>query len=131
RLRLDRIGMLRGETAVSAEPVPIGTAGAAGDEHLEGRRGAAAPNAVASFSRNGGLRVPIDGVQYESFKGGFAEKRDGHQHEAVDILAPRNTPVHAAEDGISAKLFVSKAGGNTIYQFDRDGRLCFYYAHLE
>src|SRR5205807_1983120 len=78
-----------------------------------------------------GLRVPIDGVQYESFKGGFAEKRDGHQHEAVDILAPRNTPVHAAEDGIIAKLFVSNAGGNTIYQFDRDGRLCFYYAHLE
>jgi peptidoglycan LD-endopeptidase LytH len=28
-------------------------------------------------------------------------------------------------------LFVSKAGGNTIYQFDADGRLCYYYAHLE
>jgi murein DD-endopeptidase MepM/ murein hydrolase activator NlpD len=75
--------------------------------------------------------VPIDGVRYESFKGGFAEKRSGHMHEAVDILAPRNTPVKAAEDGTIAKLFVSKAGGITIYQFDRDAKLCFYYAHLE
>ena len=49
----------------------------------------------------------------------------------MDILAPRNTPVHAVEDGTIAKLFVSKAGGITIYQFDPTGRFCYYYAHLE
>jgi murein DD-endopeptidase MepM/ murein hydrolase activator NlpD len=49
----------------------------------------------------------------------------------VDILAPRNTPVQAVDDGTIAKLFLSKAGGNTIYQFDPSGRLCYYYAHLE
>ena len=54
-----------------------------------------------------------------------------HQHEAVDILSPRNTPVHAVEDGTIAKLFFSKAGGNTIYEFDPTGRYAFYYAHLE
>jgi murein DD-endopeptidase MepM/ murein hydrolase activator NlpD len=78
------------------------------------------------------LRVPIDGVSIDSFKGGFAERRGGHRsHEAVDILSPRNTPVHAVESGTVAKLFFSKAGGITIYQFDPTGRLCYYYAHLE
>jgi len=77
------------------------------------------------------LQVPIDGSDVESWKGAFSQRRDGRPHEAVDILAPRNTPVHAADNGTVAKLFVSKAGGNTIYQFDPDGRLCYYYAHLD
>ncbi len=70
------------------------------------------------------LRVPIDGADIEQFKGSFAERRDGDTrgHEAVDILAPRNTPVHAVEDGMIATLFFSKAGGNTIYQYDPSGR---------
>jgi murein DD-endopeptidase MepM/ murein hydrolase activator NlpD len=39
--------------------------------------------------------------------------------------------VLAVEDGRIARLFVSKAGGNTIYQFDPSGEYCYYYAHLE
>jgi murein DD-endopeptidase MepM/ murein hydrolase activator NlpD len=77
------------------------------------------------------LRMPIDGMGLDSLKGGFEEKRSGHAHEAVDLLAPRDTPVHAVDDGTIAKLFFSKAGGTTIYQFDPSGRLCYYYAHLE
>jgi murein DD-endopeptidase MepM/ murein hydrolase activator NlpD len=80
------------------------------------------------------LRVPVDGVNVESFKSDFAERRSGkggHPHEAVDILAPRNTPVHAVEDGAIAKLFESKDGGHTIYQSDPTGRFTYYYAHLE
>ncbi len=78
------------------------------------------------------LRVPIDGETIESLKGGFEQRRGGDRpHEAVDMLAPRNTPVHAVEDGTIAKLFTSKAGGLTIYQFDPAGHLCYYYAHLE
>jgi peptidoglycan LD-endopeptidase LytH len=79
------------------------------------------------------LRVPIDDANVEAMAGDFAEKRDagGRAHEAVDILAPRDTPIHAVENGVIAKLFKSKAGGTTIYQFDPSGRFCFYYAHLE
>ena len=91
---------------------------------------AAAPPAVATTGRHS-LRLPIDGANIDSMKGGFAETRPGHAHEAVDLLAPRNTPVHAVDEGTIAKLFVSKAGGNTIYQFDKSGRLAYYYAHLE
>src|SRR5207253_3174449 len=61
----------------------------------------------------------------------FDERRDGRLHEAVDILAPRNTPVQAVEEGMIAKLFYSKAGGNTVYQFDPTQQFCYYYAHLE
>ena len=76
--------------------------------------------------------MPIDGADMEAFKGGFEERRGGDRpHEAVDMLAPRNTPVYAVENGTIAKLFYSKAGGLTIYQFDPSGRLCYYYAHLE
>jgi murein DD-endopeptidase MepM/ murein hydrolase activator NlpD len=79
------------------------------------------------------LRLPLDGVSVKALEGQFAQTRDrgARGHEAVDLLAPRNTPVHAVEDGRIAKLFVSKAGGNTIYQFDESGRACYYYAHLE
>lgn len=80
------------------------------------------------------LRLPIDEAQIESMKGNFDEHRageGGHVHEAADLLAPRNTPIHAVEDGTIAKLFLSKAGGRTIYQFDPSKRFCYYYAHLE
>ena len=81
----------------------------------------------------GNLRLPIDGADVASWKGEFAQRRDGGSrgHEAVDILSPRNTPVHAVTNGTIAKIFESKAGGHTVYQFDADGRLCYYYAHLE
>jgi len=106
-----------------AEPV-VKAAGTTGSRSAE-----AAPSAGASRSP---LRLPIDGMSVEVMRGGFAERRPGHEHEAVDILTPRNTPIHAVDDGAIAKLFFSKGGGgNTIYQFDPGGRLCYYYAHLE
>src|SRR6185369_6786510 len=95
---------------------------------------AAPPAAVATTGDipHGRLRMPIDGETIDALKGGFAERRNGTRpHEAVDMLAPRNTPVHAVESGTIAKLFNSKAGGLTVYQFDPTGRLCYYYAHLD
>jgi murein DD-endopeptidase MepM/ murein hydrolase activator NlpD len=77
------------------------------------------------------LRMPLDHMDVETMKGGFQEHRGSRPHEAADLLAPRNTPVHAVEGGSIAKLFVSKAGGFTIYQFDPAGQLCYYYAHLD
>jgi murein DD-endopeptidase MepM/ murein hydrolase activator NlpD len=83
--------------------------------------------------RSRGLRLPIDDANIEAMKGNFAERRDsgGRPHEAVDMLAPRNTLIRAVEDGTIAKLFTSQAGGTTIYQYDPSGRFCYYYAHLE
>jgi murein DD-endopeptidase MepM/ murein hydrolase activator NlpD len=57
--------------------------------------------------------------------------RGGHRHEALDIMAPRGTPVLAADEGNVAKLFLSKPGGLTVYQFDGSQTYCYYYAHLD
>ncbi len=77
------------------------------------------------------LEVPVEGVDRTSLRDTFAEGRTGHVHEAIDILAPRGTPIVAVEDGRIEKLFTSKQGGLTIYQFDPSRRYCYYYAHLD
>jgi peptidoglycan LD-endopeptidase LytH len=78
------------------------------------------------------LVMPVKDVPATALVQSFHETRSGNrEHEAIDILAPRNTPVIAIEDGTIAKLFVSKAGGNTIYQFDPSEQYAYYYAHLE
>jgi murein DD-endopeptidase MepM/ murein hydrolase activator NlpD len=80
------------------------------------------------------LRLPLDDADVGAFKGGFQERRgagNGRQHEAADIMAARDMPIRAVDHGTIAKLYVSKAGGRTIYQFDSTGRFAYYYAHLE
>jgi len=78
------------------------------------------------------LEIPVQGIKRDHLVRSFHDERGSNrEHEAIDILAPRNTPVVAVEDGTIAKLFLSKAGGNTIYQFDPAGEYCYYYAHLE
>jgi murein DD-endopeptidase MepM/ murein hydrolase activator NlpD len=77
------------------------------------------------------LRIPVAGVYTGDLQATFDDARGGRKHEAIDILAPRNTAVLAVEDGTIAKLFTSKAGGLTIYQFDPTAAYSYYYAHLE
>ena len=78
------------------------------------------------------LEVPVRGVARSALRDTFDEaRRSTENHEAIDILANRNTPVVAVEDGIIAKLFESKKGGTTVYQFDPSTRYTYYYAHLE
>jgi peptidoglycan LD-endopeptidase LytH len=92
----------------------------------------AADDAAITALRQRGLRLPIDDTDVERLKGMFSQPRgENPAHEAVDIVAPRDTPIHAVDDGTIAKLFMSQAGGLTIYQFDPDQRFCYYYAHLE
>ena len=78
------------------------------------------------------LEVPVAGVARDDLRDNFSDARgSGRTHEAIDIMAPRGTEVRAVEEGTVAKLFTSKAGGITIYQFDSSKTFCFYYAHLD
>ena len=78
------------------------------------------------------LELPVQGLKRHDLRDTFSEMRAGtRRHEALDILAPRNTPVVAVEDGTIARLFLSKPGGLTIYQFDPTSTYAYYYAHLE
>jgi murein DD-endopeptidase MepM/ murein hydrolase activator NlpD len=99
--------------------------------------GAAAPAPAATAAdvellRGRHLLVPVQGVRPEDVKDSFSDPRGGGRvHDALDVMAPRNTPVLAVEDGKVAKLFQSRQGGNTIYQFDPTATYCYYYAHLD
>lgn len=75
--------------------------------------------------------VPVAGVDRSAIRDMFNESRGNRRHEAIDILAPTGTPVIATDDGVVKKLFTSKPGGLTVYQFDPDQRFCYYYAHLD
>jgi murein DD-endopeptidase MepM/ murein hydrolase activator NlpD len=80
-----------------------------------------------------GLLVPVQGIGREQLHNTFGDARGGgtRTHEALDIMAPRNTPVLAVEDGKITKLFTSQQGGLTIYQFDPSETYAYYYAHLD
>jgi len=77
------------------------------------------------------MTPPISGLALADLRDTFEEFHNGHRHEAIDIPEPRGTPVHAVVSGTIRKLFFSKPGGNTIYQFDEMGVFCYYYAHLD
>ena len=77
------------------------------------------------------LLVPVQGADASKILDTFDDSRDGSRHEAADIMAPRGTPVLAVAAGTIEKLFHSRRGGITIYQFDPGKTWCFYYAHLD
>jgi peptidoglycan LD-endopeptidase LytH len=78
------------------------------------------------------LERPIGEAIRGELRDSFDETRGStRRHEAIDIMAPRTTPVLAVEDGTIARLFESQAGGTTVYQFDPSIRYVYYYAHLE
>jgi murein DD-endopeptidase MepM/ murein hydrolase activator NlpD len=80
----------------------------------------------------GKLTVPVEGMALATIKDNFDQPRGTERHhEALDIMAPKGTKVVATADGKVAKLFTSKPGGLTVYQFDPTEKYAYYYAHLD
>jgi peptidoglycan LD-endopeptidase LytH len=110
-----------------APPVP-GTTYPADTPPAVTRPDAPAPSLTSSPSK---LAMPIAGIDPGTLRSNFSEARGGHAHEALDIMTPRGTPVLAVAEGNVVKLFTSKQGGLTVYQFDNTRTWCYYYAHLD
>jgi len=99
---------------------PVGTAGVISE------------TAAIAALRTRRLDLPVGGIGRDELRDSFFDARNGRAHEALDIMAPRHTPVVAADDGTIAKLFFSNDGGGiTIYQFDASMAFSYHYAHLD
>ena len=114
-----------------AEPRPVERPGERGEPAPVATTGAVAHEDAVETLRARDLEMPVEGVDSDELRDTFADGRGSRTHEAIDIMAPRHTPVRAVEDGHIAKLFTSAAGGLTIYQFEPTGTFTYYYAHLD
>jgi peptidoglycan LD-endopeptidase LytH len=80
----------------------------------------------------GELPVPVLGVRPGELRDTYTQARGrGRSHDAIDIHAPRGTPVIAVADGRIIKLHQGDRGGLAVYLLDDDGRTRYYYAHLD
>jgi peptidoglycan LD-endopeptidase LytH len=82
--------------------------------------------------RREGLIIPVAGVAAKNLVDSFDDKRGGtRSHNALDIMAARNTPVLSAVSGSIVKLHNSAAGGLTIYASDPSAKFILMYGHLD
>ena len=79
------------------------------------------------------IAMPLPGIDPDSLRSNFNARRAGglRRHEALDIMAPRFTPILSAARGRLLKLFTSVAGGLMIYAADSSERFILMYAHLD
>jgi murein DD-endopeptidase MepM/ murein hydrolase activator NlpD len=79
------------------------------------------------------LMVPVAGVRPADVPDTFVAPRDGgaRRHGALDIPAPRGTPVVSTDDGMVLAVRTNRLGGRVVYATDPDRRFVYYYAHLD
>lgn len=120
----DRVSVV-GPTPASTQPGIPSTAQSSGQPIDQ-------PTVAAQPVTASGLIIPVAGVKPESLQDTFTAARSaGRAHNAIDIMAPKGTPVLAADDGKIVRLFQSERGGTTIYQLSVDEHRVYYYAHLD
>ncbi len=120
----------RAPAADDANPSPDAAAArpAANDAPANYALGTTAEAILASHD----LQLPVAGVSPDQLQDSFNSPREGNRfHHAIDIMAPRGTPVLAADDGRVLRVSSNTLGGLTVYTIDRSGQFVYYYAHLE
>ena len=75
--------------------------------------------------------IPFESFNQAKLHDTFLSRRGRYKkHHAIDVGAPRGTPVLAVTDGVIERLGRDRRGGKVIYLRDLTGRYTFYYAHL-
>lgn len=79
------------------------------------------------------LLFPVGGMDSMRLDDSFDDPRDGgvRKHNAIDIMAPRGTPILAVSDGRILRLTKSSKGGLSLYASDLEDSFVYYYAHLD
>jgi murein DD-endopeptidase MepM/ murein hydrolase activator NlpD len=79
------------------------------------------------------LIVPVAGITPAELHSSFNDPRGGgtRTHHALDIPAPRGTPVISAAGGRVLRLYTSKLGGIMVYAADPSERFILMYGHLQ
>ena len=121
-------------TSAASAPEPRGASATptATPREVVGTTGPMSGSGTVNYILGRGLIVPVAGVAVSQLQDSFDEGRDeGRVHRALDILAPRGTPVLSADDGRILRVRPNALGGNTVYATDPAGRVVYYYAHLD
>lgn len=75
--------------------------------------------------------LPLEAFDRAKYRDTFLAMRGRHKkHHAIDLPAPRGTPVVAVADGFIERLGRDKRGGKVVYLRDGTGKYTFFYAHL-
>jgi murein DD-endopeptidase MepM/ murein hydrolase activator NlpD len=78
-----------------------------------------------------GFLIPVEGVDVEKLRDSFLSERGKYaKHLAIDIGAPRGTPVLATTDGEIVRVTRERRGGKSLYQKDATGKYLLFYCHL-
>jgi len=127
-VRVDTIIVI--DTVVALGPAPASAVAPAPAESPSGGAQAITEDDLR-YLRSRDLIVPVAGIRAETIASSFNDKRGSRRHNAIDILAPRGTPILSADEGTVAKIDTSAGGGLSLYIAGPRDRFIFYYAHLD
>jgi len=79
------------------------------------------------------LQFPVEGKDEKAIQSFWGAPRDGgrRKHEGNDIFAPKGTPLLALTDGKITRVNNGGLGGKTVWLYDAERGLRYYYAHLD